>query len=67
MGSGGAGAAASGLGLRPVGLCVHAGRCGRRLDELLRVDERDSERVSELREELKDLRSELGNIKSFRK
>ena len=27
----------------------------------------DSERASELREELKDLRSELGNIKSYRK
>jgi len=27
----------------------------------------DSEKVSELREELKDLRSELGNVKSFRK
>lgn len=27
----------------------------------------DSERVSELRDELKDLRSELGNIKSYRK
>ena len=31
------------------------------------IQDGDSERVSELREELKDLRSELGNIKSFRK
>ncbi|WP_299290149.1 hypothetical protein [Nitrosopumilus sp.] len=31
------------------------------------IEDGDSERVTELREELKDLRSELGNIKSFRK
>lgn len=30
------------------------------------LDNGDSERASELREELKDLRSELGNIKSYR-
>ena len=31
------------------------------------LDNGDSEKASELREELKDLRSELGNIKSYRK
>ncbi|MCH9658242.1 hypothetical protein K0U27_06035 [archaeon] len=31
------------------------------------LESEDSERVSELREELKNLRSELGNTKSFRK
>ena len=31
------------------------------------IQDGDSERASELRDELKDLRSELGNIKSYRK
>jgi len=31
------------------------------------LESEDSERVSELRDELKDLRSKLGNTKSFRK